>query len=174
MDWNLHMISDQFKLIAQEAFCIGGISDLHDAERYDSNPSDQSVPVLESYATRSPPRTTYAGRTLSESQDMWCREVKKHQPTWCIRMSAEVPKSKFVQKYGAKLMNAMEYRNKIARGPQGDQMMDQFTEDLQRCFKITEGGEQGRLVNKYCKELEAVNATLQPTTTPLTPVRMQP
>ncbi len=34
--------------------------------------------------------------------------------------------------------------------------------------------EQGRLLTEYRKEVEAVKATLQPMTTPLTPARMQP
>ncbi|MCP4473251.1 MAG: hypothetical protein GY821_01490 [Gammaproteobacteria bacterium] len=94
-------------------------------------------------------------------------EEEEALPIQCV----EVPRSKFVQKYSAKLMNVTEYWKKILGGPQGDQMIEQFTEELQHRFKITEGGEQGQLLKEYCRELEAVNVTLHPTTTPLTPVR---
>ncbi len=56
VDWNLRTMVERFKEIAREAFCIGGISDVHDADRYDSNPNDDGIPVLDSYAAGSPPK----------------------------------------------------------------------------------------------------------------------
>ncbi len=85
-----------------------------------------------------------------------------------------MPKTQLVQKYSTRLLNATEYREKLARGKKLDQTMEQYVDDLNRCYKIDEAGEKERLMTDYRLELEEIHETMQPTTTPLTPARMQP
>ncbi len=80
---------------------------------------------------------------------MWLKELRNSRPIWCVRKKGEAPKTQLAQKYSARLLHAMDYRNKIKKGPLPDQTVDQYVQDLQWCFKITEVGEKERLLTQY-------------------------
>ncbi|MCP4489956.1 MAG: hypothetical protein GY820_21945, partial [Gammaproteobacteria bacterium] len=74
----------------------------------------------------------------------------------------EVPKTKHMQKYHTKLMNAMEYQNILHKGPTSGQPVEDFTWELSRCFKITNEGERARLLEVYYQKHEAAAESLEP------------
>ncbi len=90
---------------------------------------------------------------------MWLKELKRSRPIWGVRKKGEVPKTQLAQKYGARLLNATAYRNKIIRGPLPDQTVDQYVQDLQQCFKITEAGENEQLLTEYRQQVEEMQET---------------